>query len=75
MKTLEVAETVAERIGTELHLDTGSYHCQQSAEKPLKAWLTSQKQESRKTHDLVELLNQCAVTRVSGYKFHKVNWL
>lgn len=45
--------------GTELHLDTGSYHCQQSAEKALKAWLTSQKQEFRKTHDLVELLSQC----------------
>lgn len=45
--------------GAELHLDTGSYHCQQAAEKALKAWLTSQKQEFRKTHDLVELLNQC----------------
>jgi HEPN domain-containing protein len=45
--------------GTELHLDTGSYHCHQAAEKALKAWLTSQKQEFRRTHDLVELLNQC----------------
>ncbi|MFA7346066.1 MAG: HEPN domain-containing protein [Terrimicrobiaceae bacterium] len=45
--------------GAELHLDTGSYHCQQAAEKALKAWLTSRKQEFRKTHDLVELLSQC----------------
>ena len=45
--------------GTEPHLDTGSYHCQQSAEKVLKAWLTSQKQEFTKTHDLIVLLNQC----------------
>ena len=35
------------------------YHCQQAAEKALKAWLTSRKQEFRKTHDLVELLDQC----------------
>jgi HEPN domain-containing protein len=48
--------------GSELHLDTGSYHCQQSAEKALKAWLTAQRQEFRKTHDLVELLNQCLAT-------------
>lgn len=45
--------------GAELHLDTGSYHCQQAAEKALKAWLTSRMQEFRKTHDLVELLSQC----------------
>lgn len=45
--------------GTELHLDTGIYHCHQAAEKALKAWLTSQQKEFRKTHDLVALLNQC----------------
>ena len=46
--------------GDEPHLDTGSYHCQQAAEKALKAWLTSRKQEFRKTHDLFELASQCA---------------
>ena len=27
--------------GDRKHLDTGSYHCQQAAEKALKAWLTA----------------------------------
>lgn len=48
--------------GEEPYFDTGSYHCQQAGEKALKAWLTSQKQEFRKTHDLVELVSQCAET-------------
>lgn len=46
-------------LGREPHLDTGSYHCQQAAEKALKGWLTAHQVEFRKTHDLGELLHQC----------------
>ena len=35
------------------------YHCQQSAEKALKAFLLSNKQEIKKTHDLRFLLGEC----------------
>lgn len=28
-------------LGHEPYLDTGCYHCQQAAEKALKAWLTA----------------------------------
>lgn len=45
--------------GNERHLDTGTYHCQQAAEKALKGWLTYNEIEFRKTHDLIELLAQC----------------
>lgn len=46
-------------IGEELALAGVFYHCQQSAEKALKGYLLFQKQNIRKTHDLVSLLNQC----------------
>lgn len=36
------------------------YHCQQAAEKALKAFLAWQDQPFRKTHDLVELGGLCA---------------
>lgn len=35
------------------------YHCQQAAEKWLKAFLDERKGEHGKTHDLVSLLNAC----------------
>ena len=37
----------------------GSYHCQQSAEKALKAWLTARNVVFPKTHDLETLLHLC----------------
>jgi HEPN domain-containing protein len=40
-------------------LDTGSYHCQQAAEKALKGWLTFRSVSVTKTHDLVHLVRQC----------------
>jgi HEPN domain-containing protein len=40
-------------------LDTGSYHCQQAAEKALKGWLTFRSVSVTKTHDLVNLERQC----------------
>ena len=36
------------------------FHCQQAAEKSLKAFLTYHNQTFRKTHDLASLLRQCA---------------
>ncbi len=35
------------------------YHCQQAAEKSLKAFLTSRQQPFRKTHNLAELVDAC----------------
>lgn len=37
------------------------YHCQQSAEKSLKAYLNYRSKNIPKTHDLVGLLNYCAL--------------
>jgi len=45
--------------GSERYLDTGSYHCQQAAEKALKAWLTAAEVVFVKTHSLEILLNLC----------------
>lgn len=38
-------------------LSAGVYHCQQAAEKALKAWLTAQAKVFPKTHDLEVLLH------------------
>jgi HEPN domain-containing protein len=45
--------------GRERHLDTGSYHCQQAAEKAIKAWLTASEVIFTKTHSLEILLRLC----------------
>src|SRR4051794_4600414 len=45
--------------GSDKHLDTGSYHCHQTAEKTLKAWLTMQQVIFPKTHSLTALLALC----------------
>jgi HEPN domain-containing protein len=39
--------------------DTGCYHCHQTAEKVLKAYLIYRKEEFHKIHDLIVLLNLC----------------
>ena len=43
----------------EPYLDTAVYHCQQGAEKALKAFLTYHGTEFDWTHDLTELLDSC----------------
>jgi HEPN domain-containing protein len=43
--------------GESQHLDTGAFHCQQAAEKSLKAFLASNGVIPPKTHDLVALLD------------------
>jgi len=40
-------------------LDTAVYHCQQAAEKALKAYLTLQDSPFMKAHDLTVLVKQC----------------
>jgi len=50
--------------GPERHLDTGVYHCQQAAEKALKAVLTAFATPFPKTHNLTELL---ALADVAGF--------
>ncbi|MBI3702886.1 MAG: HEPN domain-containing protein [Rhizobiales bacterium] len=41
-------------------LDTAIYHCQQAAEKSIKAWLQGQDEPFPKTHDVAELVKQAA---------------
>jgi HEPN domain-containing protein len=45
--------------GEEPYLDTAVYHCQQAAEKALKAFLTYQDVPFERTHDLRALLELC----------------
>jgi HEPN domain-containing protein len=40
--------------------DTAVYHCQQAAEKALKAFLAAQNRPIRRVHDLVLLVDECA---------------
>jgi len=46
--------------GDEPFLDTAVYHCQQAAEKALKAFLTHHEIGFEKTHDLTELIGVCS---------------
>lgn len=57
--------------GDEKHLDTGSYHCQQAAEKILKAWLTAQEVLFPKTHSLEELLALCIPSEAGFAHFRR----
>ena len=45
--------------GPEPYLDTAVYHCQQSAEKALKAYLAYRDTTFGKSHNLVALLSLC----------------
>jgi HEPN domain-containing protein len=45
--------------GPEPYLDTAVYHCQQAAEKALKAFLTAYDIAFEKTHNLIALLALC----------------
>ncbi len=60
MSDLETARLLIQR--EKRLLDIAAYHCQQSAEKALKAWLTSQDIVFPKTHELEELLGLCLPT-------------
>ena len=41
-------------------LDTAIYHCQQTAEKSVKAWLQSKDDPFPKTHDIEDLVEQAS---------------
>jgi HEPN domain-containing protein len=41
--------------------DTACFHCQQAAEKYLKAFLVKKQIEFSKTHNIMSLLNLCAI--------------
>jgi HEPN domain-containing protein len=45
--------------GSEKHLDTGAFHCHQTAEKSLKAWLTTREVIFPKTRSLTALVALC----------------
>lgn len=46
-------------MGDEPFFDTSAYHCQQAAEKALKAYLTLKDVAFEKIHDLSALIEQC----------------
>jgi HEPN domain-containing protein len=57
--------------GQEKHFDTGSYHCQQAAEKALKGWLTAKEIVFPKTHVLEELLELCIPSATAFAQFRR----
>jgi len=54
-------------------LDTAVYHCQQSAEKSLKAYLTFKDTPFQKIHDLSVLVEQCTELDVAFQKISNVS--
>jgi len=46
--------------GEEIYLDVAIYHCQQAAEKAVKAFLVSRNEDFGKTHDLEALVTLAA---------------
>jgi len=56
-------------LGPERYLDSGAYHCQQAAEKSLKATLTFHDIPFPKTHNLSELLASCQSFDSSAMSF------
>lgn len=58
MHDLQAAKILAGASGGPL--DAAIYHCQQAAEKAVKAWLQSKDARFAKTHDIEDLLEQAA---------------
>ena len=56
-------------LGAERYLDGGAYHCQQAAEKSLKAILTAHDIPFPKTHNLTELVFSCQCVDSSAQQF------
>ena len=50
-------------------LDTAIYHCQQAAEKSVKAWLQAKDEKIPKTHDIEELIELAAASH-SAFSQH-----
>ncbi|MCW5553876.1 MAG: HEPN domain-containing protein [Verrucomicrobiae bacterium] len=53
-------------------LDTAIYHCQQAAEKAIKAWLQSANALIPRTHDIEDLVEQASDTNPDFKQFAKV---
>lgn len=51
--------------------DTAIYHCQQAAEKSIKAWLQSNDDPFPKTHDIEKLVSQAAKLNPRFSQFEK----
>ena len=66
-RDLEAAERLIS--GENPLLDIGVFHCQQAAEKALKAWLTLREVIFPKTHSLVTLLSMCVETLPHSNQF------
>ena len=54
--TADLASAQRLAAGNDPLLDTAAYHCQQAAEKAMKAFLVFRDVRVRKTHDLEELI-------------------
>jgi len=52
-------------------LDTAIYHCQQAAEKSVKAWLQSKDDPFPKTHDVEDLVKRASIIHPDFGKFAK----
>jgi HEPN domain-containing protein len=52
-------------------LDTAIYHCQQAAEKSMKAWLQGQDEPFPKTHDVADLVKRSAESNPEFAKLDK----
>ena len=52
-------------------LDTAIYHCQQTAEKSVKAWLQSRDEPFPKTHDIEDLVEKASAIEPDFGKFAK----
>ena len=52
-------------------LDTAIYHCQQAAEKSIKAWLQGRDEPFPKTHDISDLVEQAAVSNAGFTQLEK----
>jgi HEPN domain-containing protein len=52
-------------------LDIAGFHCQQAAEKGLKAWLTAHEIIFPKTHSLINLVGLCRQTNPEFSRFHE----
>ena len=61
----------ARQIGglTDGHLDAGIYHCQQAAEKSLKAFLVFHQRPFEKVHDLGKILEQAGHVNSAFQKY------
>lgn len=53
-------------------LDTAIYHCQQAAEKSIKAWLQARDEVIPKTHDIEDLVELAATSDADFAKFGKI---